>query len=61
MSSRHSRAIIAVSVMLNSSVTRLKDLHGMNKEALYEEYKEWIEVDQNNIINDGVLYCEFLG
>ena len=61
MSSRHSSAIQAVEVMLNASLTRLNFLNGMNREALYDEYKEWIEVDENNIINEGVLYCYYLG
>ena len=61
MSSRHSGAIQAVEVMLNGSLTRLEFLNGMNREALYDEYKEWIEVDENNEINDGVLYCNYLG
>ncbi len=61
MSSRQSGAIQAVEVMLNRSLKRLDNLKGMNREALYDEYKEWIEVDENNIINDGVLYCNYLG
>ena len=61
MSSRQSRAIQAVEVMLNRSLTRLDNLKGMNREALYDEYKEWLEVDENNLINDGVLYCNYLG
>ena len=27
----------------------------------YDEYKEWLEVDDDNVINDGVLYCNYLG
>ena len=61
MYSRPSRAIQAVEVMLNGSLTRLDKLKGMNREALYDEYKEWLEVDENNVINDGVLYCNYLG
>ena len=61
MSSRQSGAIKAVEVMLNRSLTRLDNLKGVNREALYLEYKEWIEVDENNVINDGVLYCNYLG
>ena len=61
MSSRQSGVIQAVEVMLNGSLTRLNILKGMNREALYDEYKEWIEVDEYNIINDGVLYCNYLG
>ena len=55
------RAIQAVEVMLNGSLRRLNNLHGENREALYDEYKEWIEVDHNNVINEGVLYCNYLG
>ena len=61
MSSRQSGALQAVEVMLNASLKRLNDLKGENREALYDEYKEWLEVDDNNIINDGVLYCNYLG
>tara|TARA_B100000579_G_scaffold426772_1_gene434446 strand:+ start:967 stop:1188 length:222 start_codon:yes stop_codon:yes gene_type:complete len=61
MSSRQSGALKAVEVMLNGSLKRLNNLSGENREALYDEYKEWLEVDYNNVINDGVLYCNFLG
>ncbi len=61
MSSRQSGAIKSVEVMLNSSLKRLDSLKGMNREALYDEYKEWLEVDENNTIEDGVLYCNYLG
>mgnify|MGYP001290922750 FL=1 len=61
MSSRQSGAIQAVEVMINRSLSRLENLNGMNREALYDEYKEWLEVDENNVINDGVLYCNYLG
>ena len=61
MSSRQSGAVKAVEVMLNGSLNRLDNLNGMNREALYNEYKEWLEVDENNLINDGVLYCNYLG
>ena len=61
MSSRESGVIKAVEVMLNDSLTRLSKLSGMNREALYDEYKEWIEVDDNRIIKEGVVYCNYLG
>ena len=61
MYSGQSGAVIAIEVMLNSSLARLNNLKGLNREALYNEYKEWIEVDENNTINDGVLYCNYLG
>ena len=61
MSSRQSGAIQSIEVMLNGSLSRLEILKGMNREALYDEYKEWLEVDENNVINDGVLYCNYLG
>jgi len=61
MSSKKSGAIQAVEVMLNRSLIRLDNLTGMNREALYDEYKEWLEVDEGNLINDGVLYCNYLG
>ena len=61
MSARQSGALNAVEVMLNASLKRLNNLNGENREALYDEYKEWLEVDDDNIINDGVLYCNYLG
>ena len=61
MSSRQTGVIKAVEVMLNGSLERLNHLKGSNREALYDEYKEWIEVKVNNVISDGVLYCNYLG
>ena len=61
MSARQSGALSAVEVMLNASLKRLNNLNGENREALYDEYKEWLEVDDDNVINDGVLYCNYLG
>ena len=61
MSSRQSGALQAVEVMLNGSLKRLDKLKGVNREALYDEYKEWLEVNEDNVINDGVLYCNYLG
>tara|TARA_B100000700_G_scaffold328977_1_gene448710 strand:+ start:492 stop:677 length:186 start_codon:yes stop_codon:yes gene_type:complete len=61
MPSRKSGPIEAVEVMLNTSLKRLHTLTGMNRAALYDEYKEWLEVDEKNLINDGVLYCKYLG
>ena len=61
MSSRQYGALKAVEVMLNGSLKQLNNLKGENREALYDEYKEWLEVDDNNVINDGVLYCNYMG
>jgi hypothetical protein len=61
MSARQSGALNAVEVMLNASLKQLNNLNGENREALYDEYKEWLEVDDDNVINDGVLYCNYLG
>ena len=61
MSSKQSGALQSVEVMLNGSLKRLNNLKGVNREALYDEYKEWLEVDEDNVINDGVLYCNYLG
>ncbi len=61
MSSMKSGAIQAVEVMLNASLRRLNNLKGVNREALYDEYKEWLEIDEGNVINEGVLYCNYLG
>ena len=61
MSSGRTGAVKAVEVMLNGSLARLDNLKGLNREALYDEYKEWIDIDEYNVINDGVLYCNYLG
>ena len=61
MSSRQSGALKAVEVMLNGSLKRLNNLSGENREALYDEYKEWLEVEDYNLITDRVLYCNDLG
>ena len=61
MSSRQSGALQAVEVMLNGSLRQLNNLKGVSRDALYDEYKEWLEVDENNAINDGVLFCNYLG
>ena len=61
MSAKQSGALNAVEVMLNASLKRLNNLNGENREALYDEYKEWLEIDDDNVINDGVLYCNYLG
>ena len=61
MTSKQSGAIKAVEVMLNGSIKRLDKLQGLNRQALYDEYKEWLDGDENNVINDGVLYCNYLG
>ena len=61
MYSRQSGAIQAIEETLNGSLKRLDYLKGLNREALYDEFKEWLEIDENNVINDGVLYCNYLG
>ena len=61
MSAKQSGAIKAVEVMLNGSLKRLNYLDGSNREALFDEYREWLQVDEDNLINDGVLYCNYLG
>ena len=61
MSSRQSGALNSVEVMLNASLKQLNNLNGENRDALYDEFKEWLEVDDDNVINDGVLYCNYLG
>ncbi len=60
MYSRKHGVLQAVEVMLNGSLKRLDSLKGVNRESLYNEYKEWLEVDEYKI-NDGVLYCNYLG
>ena len=47
--------------MLNGSLARLDNLKSLNRDSLYEEYKEWFDVDGYYVINDGVLYCNYIG
>ena len=56
-----SGSLQAVEVILNGSLKRHNSLKGLNREALYDEYKEWLDVDKDNIIKDRVLYCNYLG
>ena len=56
MSSRPTGAIQSVEVMLNGSLRRLENLKGMNREALYDEYKEWLEVDQIVVLTSPYRY-----
>ena len=60
MFSRQSGVQQAVEVMLNESLKQIDNLNDKNREALYDEFKEWLEVDNNNL-NDGILYCNYLG
>ena len=61
MTLRNSGAFRAVEEMLNTSLVRLDHLNGENRSALYDKYKEWLEVDNCNSISEGVLYCNYLG
>ena len=61
MDSGKSGAIQAVEVMLNGSLRRLDTLKGLNREALYDEFKEWLEVEDDNVVKEGVIYCTYLG
>ena len=45
--------------MLNPSLIRLNNLNGENREDLYDKYKEWLEVDDDNVINVA-FYTEFV-
>ena len=44
-------------VTMNDAVKRLKQLNGLDKKALREEYKEWIEAIDNNKDQPHVLYA----
>tara|TARA_Y100001968_G_C19363039_1_gene720877 strand:+ start:887 stop:1114 length:228 start_codon:yes stop_codon:yes gene_type:complete len=61
MFSKQSGALLSIEVWINGSLRRLADLYGEDKEAHYEEYKEWLDVCDNNAIKDDVLYCNYLG
>ena len=60
MSSNQCGALLSVEVMLNGSLRRLNKLKGDNRKALYDEYKEWLEVDIEYQNNDAVLYCNYI-
>ena len=61
MYSSQSSALQEVEVILNGSLNRLNHLTGKNRKAIYDKYKEQLDVDDNNYMNEGVLYCNFLG
>ena len=44
-------------VTMNDAVMRLEELDGLNKEALREEYKEWIQASEGNKDHPHVLYA----
>ena len=44
-------------VTMNDAVKRLKELDGLDKKALREEYKEWIEASEGNKDQTHVLYA----
>ena len=52
MLSRQSGVVKVVGVMLIGSLKRINNLNAQNREALYDEFKEWLEIDDNNLIND---------
>ena len=43
-------------VTMNDAVMRLKELDGLDKKALREEYKEWIQASEENKDQPHVLY-----
>ena len=60
MHPRKKRVTEAVEVMLNKSLSRLNHLKEEERKALYNEYREWIEIDDNYRAQDEVLYCNYL-
>ena len=61
MESSRTGASNAIEVMLNASLSQLNKLRGANRDALYAEYKEWIELNNDYQVNDDILYCHYLG
>ena len=47
----------ALEVTMNDAVKRINDLDGLNKKALREEYKEWIEASEGSKNLPHVLYA----
>ena len=44
-------------VTMNDAVKRINKLDGLNKKALREEYKEWIEASEGSKDQPHVLYA----
>ena len=44
-------------VTMNDAIKRLDELDGLNKKALNEEYKEWIQASENSKDQPHVLYA----
>ena len=42
---------------MNDTVKRLNELDGLNKKALRQEYKEWIEASEGSKDQPHVLYA----
>jgi len=44
-------------VTMNDTVKRINELDGLNKKALRQEYKEWIEASEGSKDQPHVLYA----
>ena len=44
-------------ITMNDAVQRINELDGLNKKALREEYKEWIEASEGSKEQPHVLYA----
>ena len=47
----------ALEVTMKDAVKRINELDGLNKKALREEYKEWIEASEDSKDHPHVLYA----
>ena len=47
----------ALEVTMKDAVKRINELDGLNKKALREEYKEWIEASEGSKDQPHVLYA----
>ena len=45
-------------VTMNDALKRLKELDGLDKKALKEEYKEWIQASEGSKKQPHVLYVD---
>jgi len=52
----HTSLIGSCEVTINTAIKRLSILSGENKNALYSEFKEWIDAIENNKKNYDILY-----
>ena len=48
-----------IDLIIKNTRSRLyiSKMNAEDRNALYSEFKEWIELGSNQIINNGIIYC----